>query len=353
MKRTVGESSSSSSSSSPQATSSSSSQATSSSNVSAASAAAIANSPIGSVEFTTDSNGLEKVILRGPRRSSAEVLLYGGQVLSWKNKLGEELLFVSTKAVFAPPKPIRGGIPICFPQFLNNGMIERHGFVRTRFWRIDLDPPPLPTAAPCSSYIDLILDEQDRWTWPHKYEFRHRVALGYEGELRLTSRIRNIRPSGKPFSFTFAYLPYLFVSDISEVRVEGVETLNYLDHLQEKERITEQADAITFESEVDKVYVLTPTKIAILDHERKKTIELRKDGLLDAVVWNPWDKKAKAIEDLGNQDYKKMVCVGAAAIENYITLKPGEEWKGRMELNFVPSSYCSGQLDPQKALLGV
>lgn len=36
----------------------------------------------------------------------------------------------------------------------------------------------------------------------------------------------------------------------SEVRVEGVETLNYLDHLQEKERITEQADAITFESEV-------------------------------------------------------------------------------------------------------
>ena len=33
---------------------------------------------------------------------------------------------------------------------------------------------------------------------------------------------------------------------------------------------------------MDKVYVLTPTKIAILDHERKKTIELRKDGLLDA-----------------------------------------------------------------------
>lgn len=70
------------------------------------------------------------------------------------------------------------------------------------------------------------------------------------------------------------------------------------------------------------------------------------------VVWNPWDKKAKAIEDLGNQDYKRMVCVGAAAIENFITLKPGEEWKGRMELNFVPSSYCSGQLDPQIALLG-
>lgn len=83
---------------------------------SSSSSSAAAVSPIGSVEFTTDCHGLEKVVLRGPRRSSAEVYLYGAQVISWKNKLGEELLFVSTKAVFAPPKPIRGGIPICFPQ---------------------------------------------------------------------------------------------------------------------------------------------------------------------------------------------------------------------------------------------
>lgn len=46
-----------------------------SSSSSSSNAAAVAASPIGSVEFTTDSNGLEKVILRGPRRSSAEVSL--------------------------------------------------------------------------------------------------------------------------------------------------------------------------------------------------------------------------------------------------------------------------------------
>jgi glucose-6-phosphate 1-epimerase len=33
---------------------------------------------------------------------------------------------------------------------------------------------------------------------------------------------------------------------------------------------------------VDKVYLGTPTKIAILDHERKRTFVLRKDGLPDA-----------------------------------------------------------------------
>lgn len=68
------------------------------------------------------------------------------------------------------------------------------------------------------------------------------------------------------------------------------------------------------------------------------------------MVWNPWDKKAKAMPDFGDDDYKHMLCVQAACLENPITLKPGEEWKGRQELSVVPSSYCSGQLDPQKAL---
>lgn len=36
----------------------------------------------------------------------------------------------------------------------------------------------------------------------------------------------------------------------SEVRVEGLETLDYLDNLHNRERFTEQGDALTFESEV-------------------------------------------------------------------------------------------------------
>ena len=36
----------------------------------------------------------------------------------------------------------------------------------------------------------------------------------------------------------------------SEVRIEGLETLDYLDNLSQRERFTEQGDAITFEEEV-------------------------------------------------------------------------------------------------------
>ncbi|XP_010046962.2 putative glucose-6-phosphate 1-epimerase [Eucalyptus grandis] len=304
------------------------------------------------VEFSKGVNGLDKVVLRESRGSSAEVYLYGGQVTSWKNDHGEELLFVSSKSIFKPPKAIRGGIPICFPQFSNHGSLEQHGFARNRVWSIDNDPAPLPTNSTSKACVDLIFkpSDDDLKIWPHSFEFRLRVALGPGGDLMLTSRIRNT--DAKPFTFTFAYHTYFSVSDISEVRVEGLETLDYLDNLQNKERFTEQGDAITFESEVDKVYLSTPTKIAILDHEKKRTFVIRKDGLPDAVVWNPWDKKAKAMADFGDDEYKHMLCVEPASIEKTITLKPGEEWRGRQELSAVPSSYCSGQLDPRKVLQG-
>lgn len=293
-------------------------------------------------------------MLREVRGNSAEVYLYGGHITSWKNDLGEELLFMSSKAIFKPPKAIRGGIPICFPQFGNHGNLEQHGFARNRVWSIDPDPPSFATATLDNAFVDLILrpSEEDIKSWPHSYEFRLRITLGPGGDLMLTSRIRNTNADGKTFSFTFAYHTYFSVSDISEVRIEGLETLDYLDNLKDKERFTEQGDAITFESEVDKVYLSTPNKIAILDHEKKRTFVLRKDGLPDAVVWNPWDKKSKAIADLGDDDYKHMLCLEAASVEKPITLKPGEEWKGRLELSAVPSSYCSGQLDPKRVLQG-
>ncbi|KAK6159071.1 hypothetical protein DH2020_006385 [Rehmannia glutinosa] len=280
----------------------------------AATATAAAEKEKSPIEVCKGINGLEKVILRDVRGSSVEIYFYGAHVTSWKNEHGEELLFVSSKAIFKPPKPIRGGIPICFPQeatpyfqFSNLGPLEAHGFARNRFWAIDPSPPPFPTNTSNKTFVDLILKptEEDMKIWPH-----------------------------------------------SEVRVEGLETLDYLDNLQNRQRFTEQGDAITFESEVDKIYLSTPTKIAILDHEKKRTFVIRKDGLPDAVVWNPWDKKAKAMVDFGDDEYKHMLCIEAAAVEKPITLKPGEEWRGRQELSAVPSSYCSGQLDPRRVLQG-
>ncbi|PRQ58375.1 putative glucose-6-phosphate 1-epimerase [Rosa chinensis] len=301
------------------------------------------------IEKTKDLNGVGQVVLRNPQGASAQVSLHGGQVTSWRNEHGEELLFTSSKAIFKPPKAMRGGIPICFPQFGNCGSLELHGFARNKLWAIDDNPPVLrPNDSQGKSFVDLLLkpSEEDLKFWPHSFEFRLRVSLAMNGDLTLISRVRNV--NGKMFSFSFAYHTYFLVSDISEVRIEGLETCDYLDNLCHRERFTEQGDALTFESEVDRLYLSSRKVIAVLDHEKKQTYVIRKEGLPDVVVWNPWEKKSKSMVDFGDEEYKQMLCVDAAAIEKPITLKPGEEWTGRLQLSVVPSSFCSENLDLEK-----
>ncbi|CAK7335664.1 unnamed protein product [Dovyalis caffra] len=317
------------------------------------------------VEVAKDRNGVDQVVLRNRRGASARVSLHGGQVLSWRTDQGEELLFTSSKAIFKPPNPVRGGIPICFPQFGNRGSLEQHGFARKKFWVIDQNPPPFFHHNDFNDKVstDLLLkpSEEDLKIWPHSFEFRLRVCLTAEGNLTMISRIRNI--SCKPFNFSIAFHTYLSISDISssltaivgfrflgllkiqfyrqelselassEVRVEGLETLDYLDNLCQKERFTEQGNALTFESEVDRVYLSSSDVVAVFDHERKMTFTVRKEGLPDVVVWNPWEKKSKSMVDFGDEEYKQMLCVDGAAIEKPITLKTGEEWTGRLELS--------------------
>ncbi|GFP86688.1 putative glucose-6-phosphate 1-epimerase [Phtheirospermum japonicum] len=289
------------------------------------------------VEITKDENGISQVLLRSPRGASARVSLHGGQVRSWRSEKGEELLFTSSK-ILKPPAAVRGGIPICFPQFGNRGSLEQHGFARNKMWVVDENPPPLQSVdSSIKAFIDLIhkSSDDDLKIWPHSYELRLRVILSFDGNLTLISRVRNV--NCKPFSFSFAYHTYFSVSDINEVRVEGLETLDYLDNLCNRERFTEQGDALTFESEVDRVYLSSSDAVAVFDHEKKRTFVIRKEGLPDVVVWNPWDKKSRAIADFGDEEYKQMLCVDAAAIEKPITLKPGEEWTGLVELSIVAS----------------
>lgn len=100
------------------------------------------------------------------------------------------------------------------------------------------------------------------YTFFRSFEFRLRVTLGPGGELTLTSRIRNASSDRKPFKFclscsnlggtltwTFKLFKFHFII-LSEVRVEGLETLDYLDNMHKRNRFTEQGDALTFESEV-------------------------------------------------------------------------------------------------------
>ncbi|KAL1202908.1 putative glucose-6-phosphate 1-epimerase [Cardamine amara subsp. amara] len=300
------------------------------------------------IEKTKGINGLDKLIIRDRHGRSVEVYLYGAQVTSWKNEKQEELLVMSSKAIFNPPTAIRGGIPVLFPQYSNTGPLPSHGFARNRFWEIETNPPPLITNCSSHAFVDLILrsSDDDLKIWPHKFVYRLRVTIGVKGDLTLTSRVKN--SDTKPFNFTFGLHPYFAVSDISEIQVDGLSNLDYLDQQKNRTRFTDHEKTITFTSQLDRLYLNTPDTIRIVDHKKKKTIVVHKEGQVDAVVWNPWDKK---VSDLGVEDYRRFVAVESAAVAKPITVNPGEEWKGLFQAYVVPSSCFNGKHDSKKSCI--
>lgn len=168
-----------------------------------------------SIEIVKDKNGIDQVILRNNRGATARISLYGGQVLSWKNEHGDELLFKSNKAMSKPRMVVRGGIPICFPQYGSKGLLGQHGFAWNRMWAIDYQPPsPRINGSNGPSSVNLVLtpSEEDLKLWQNKFEIRVRISLSEDGHLTLRSRVRNA--NGKPISFSIAFRTYFSVSDI-------------------------------------------------------------------------------------------------------------------------------------------
>lgn len=77
--------------------------------------------------------------------ASADVLLFGATVISWKTG-SKERLFLSSKSPLDGSSAIRGGIPLVFPVFGpasdhkdNHGLekVPRHGVARTAHWRLN------------------------------------------------------------------------------------------------------------------------------------------------------------------------------------------------------------------------
>jgi glucose-6-phosphate 1-epimerase len=78
---------------------------------------------------------LPKVILTAADGARAEVYLHGAHVTSWLPAgASEDRLFLSRRSRFAAGAAIRGGIPVCFPQFATQGPLPSHGFARVTAW---------------------------------------------------------------------------------------------------------------------------------------------------------------------------------------------------------------------------
>lgn len=86
--------------------------------------------------------------------------------------------------------------------------------------------------------------------------------------------------------------------------------------------LTQDQYDITFNQEVDRVYVDGGKRDSLTIHVDKSSVEphiiIQPFNFNDVVVWNPWADKAKAMSDFDDQEYKRMVCVEVGTVDKPI-----------------------------------
>ncbi len=268
-------------------------------------------------------HGIAALRLNGPRGASAVVSKLGAQVLSWVTPDGRERLFLSDKAVFDGSVAIRGGIPVCWPQFASLGELPKHGFVRTLPWQVSAqrggDDYALLT-------LELADDATTRALWPHAFRLELTVMLETD-RLDLELSVNNTGDSA--FAFTGALHSYLRVVQVEDVTLEGLYGHDYRDAAKGNVVVRDTGTHIAVEGEMDRVY--RRVKRPQLLQAGNLSLAIQGQGFPDVVVWNPWVDKCATLADMPADGWRHMLCVEAVA-EQPVVVAAGDEWYGRQTL---------------------
>ncbi|KAL3900985.1 MAG: hypothetical protein SGPRY_012358 [Prymnesium sp.] len=207
-------------------------------------------------------NGLPVVTLHHPSGASAMIFVYAAHLASWTTSDGEQQLFLSSAADYAHGKAIRGGVPVCWPQFAERGAYGKHGFARTSSkWRIvrtSTEPHPCVV-------LGLSSDEETLASFPFPFELRYSVTL--DGPSSVSVSLTVINTGADTLEFTTALHTYFSVDDPP--------------HLVELPRLPQEEE------------------LRIVGEENGKALRILKMGFPDAVVWNIGQERAGGLKDLG------------------------------------------------------
>lgn len=243
---------------------------------------------------------------------------HGAQVGRWVQD-GVPVTYLSERSRFAGDAAIRGGVPLCWPWFAAGPQGDRspsHGFLRLTRWH------QVPAE---EGLLRWQLSEQDVRGRPGAgtladTPFRAQVEVGLdEDSLQVSLSVRNT--GGQPLDYEVALHTYLQVGDVQAVVVHGLEGVGYWDKVASAPATQEGPLVLT--GETDRIYE-SAGPVRVHDPVLGRDLELSSTGASRTVVWNPWEAGCAELSDMAPQDWRRMVCVEAAAIGAAgVRLEPG------------------------------
>jgi glucose-6-phosphate 1-epimerase len=253
--------------------------------------------------ITLDDSGSIPFLLIDNSLASCKVSLFGGHVISYIPKHdNRERLWMSPHAYLNGQRPIRGGIPVCWPWFSDDhgkakGELPSHGFLRTQLWTL-INSSQNSTG---ETVLQLAPTQVSGPGFPYKAEVTLTITVGTSLSVALTTTNNDTTP----FSFNTALHTYFDVSDITKVALTGV----YGDYKDKTDNwaIKPSPQPYTFTQETDRIHLAPIAEVSIMESEQLVT-QIESIGNDSLVVWNPWQSAAN-IHDMDAFGFKHMLCV--------------------------------------------
>jgi len=263
----------------------------------------------------------------------AAIALQGAHVLSFRTRGQKPIIWMSDAAKYAPGKSLRGGVPICWPWFgphISDASLPGHGPARTVDWK-PVASRALDDGATSISF-EMVESEKTRQQCAHALRVQLHVTVGCS--ISIDMETTNL--GSTPFTLGEALHTYFQVGDVSHVHVEGLHDCEYIDKMDGGNR-KRQSGNLALTEETDRIYLGTGDQAEIIDPDMDRRIVIKSSGSASMVVWNPWDKTAEKMGDLGPSGYLKMLCVETTnAADDVVQLAAGATHRLRAEYSSQP-----------------
>lgn len=213
-------------------------------------------------------------------------------------------------------KTYRGGVPVIFPQFANNGNLKKHGFVRDIEWDLIYE---VQDEEQVFIEYDCNIKAEDYPEWPYNAKLSLFCEMAYN-VIAIKLIIVNI--DNKPFEFTGGLHPYFAISSREYLNINGLGVVKF------KDTFPTIFYNLNGSSLIERLYESNkPVKFFNGDN----WITLKSTGFDNWMIWNPGQEGASSINDLPNEDYSKFICI-EPIINTPKRLAPGELFIGELQI---------------------
>lgn len=266
----------------------------------------------GTVDLIAGQGNLPMYRIRN-RFGEANVYTNGAHLAGYIPANQNPVLWMSRRSAFVAGKPLRGGSPICFPQFGRPSMkMPLHGIVRTRDWRHFSNVHKKDGSTELSLQFEA--DDETRAVFDAEFRLLYTVSVGLQLQQNLL-----VHNSGSTTLTVDAMLHnYYAIGDVRQAIVSGLAGEAYLDKVTGSLLVDENHE-LRFTGQTDRLYRNAARNLILTDQAWQRQIAVIKTGCaLSTAVWNPWEEKAQQLAanpgDFGQDEWPEMVCleVGAA-----------------------------------------